>query len=160
VNPPAGLDIGSEQRHEPYMRLALALAARAAREGEVPVGCVVVRGEDVIGRGYNRREGSQNALDHAELIAIGEACRATGYWRLTGCRLYVTLEPCPMCAGAAVNARLDTVIFGAADPKAGALGSVFNLFGYPLNHRPEVVPGILAEACAAPLTAFFKTLRG
>jgi len=145
--------------HEEYMRQALELAGQAARAGEVPVGCVVVQGERVVGRGRNRRQETQNALDHAELIAIGEACRTVGYWRLPDCRLYVTLEPCPMCAGAIVNARIAGLVFGASDPKAGAVGSVFNLFDYPLNHRPDVVSGVLGDECGALLTGFFKMLR-
>lgn len=141
------------------MRMALDLARRAASEREVPVGCVIVQGETIVGQGYNRREQAQNALFHAEIIAIHQACQTVGYWRLPDCRLYVTLEPCPMCAGAIVNARIAEVIFGTFDPKAGAVGSVLDLFSYPLNHRPSVISGLLKEECSGLLTDFFKMLR-
>ena len=145
--------------NEAFMREALALAQQAAAEGGVPVGAVVVQGDRVVGRGRNRREAGKNALAHAELEAIAEACRTLGGWRLSGCDLYVTLEPCPMCAGAIVNARLDRVIYGARDPKAGSCGSVVDLFSYPYNHHPECVFGVMEEECAALLTAFFARLR-
>jgi tRNA(adenine34) deaminase len=141
------------------MREALALARQAAAEGEVPVGCVIVREGSVVGRGYNKREREQNALSHAELIAIGEACKTVGFWRLPDCDMFVTLEPCPMCAGAIINSRISTVYFGASDPKAGACGSVTNLFSFPFNHKPNVVSGVLAEESAALLTAFFREVR-
>ena len=154
---------GEQAMHTPeeYMRLALALAGEAAALGEVPVGAVVVRKRDgaVVGRGCNRREGAKNALGHAELIAIDEACRTLGGWRLFGCELFVTLEPCPMCAGAIINSRLERVTFGAADPKAGSCGSVVNLFSLPYNHFPEAVGGVLGQECAAQLSAFFAELR-
>ncbi len=146
---------------EQYMQEALALAAQAAAEGEVPVGAVVVRNADgaVVGRGRNRREAVRHALSHAEIEAIDEACRTLGGWRLSGCTLYVTLEPCPMCAGAIINARLDRAVFGAADPKAGSCGSLTNLFALPYNHRPQLTSGVCEDACAAVLTSFFKALR-
>lgn len=149
------------QAPEEYMRLALALAASAAAEGEVPVGAVVVRRRDgaVVGRGRNRREGAKNALAHAELLAIDEACRTLGGWRLFGCELFVTLEPCPMCAGAIINSRLERVTFGAQDAKAGSCGSVVNLFELPYNHFPQAVSGVLAQECAAQLSTFFAQLR-
>ncbi len=145
---------------EQYMRAALALAAEAAAAGEVPVGAVVVRDGEIIGRGRNRRELARHALAHAELEAIDEACRALGGWRLSGCTLYVTLEPCPMCAGAIINARLDRVVFGTEDPKAGSCGSLVNLFALPYNHRPAVDCGILRDACSGLLRDFFRSLRG
>lgn len=142
-----------------YMREALALARQAADEGEVPVGAVVVRDGRVVGRGRNRRERGKNALAHAELEAIDEACRTLGGWRLFDCDLYVTLEPCPMCAGAIINARIAHVYYGAADPKAGSCGSVVSLFDLPYNHRPALTGGVLADECAAILSAFFRELR-
>ena len=140
---------------EEFMREAIALAREAAAEGEVPVGCVVVDGETIVGRGRNRRERAKNALSHAELEAIDEACRMLGGWRLWRCTLYVTLEPCPMCAGAIINARIPRVVFGASDPKAGSCGSLTNLFALPYNHRPAVQPGVLEEECRGLLTDFF-----
>ncbi len=141
------------------MTMALALAAEAAAEGEVPVGCVITLGERVVGRGRNRRETGKNALYHAELAAINEACKELGGWRLWECTLYVTLEPCPMCAGAIVNARIPRVVFGASDPKNGCCGSVINLFELPLTHRPELVKGVMEAACAEQLRSFFEELR-
>ena len=145
--------------HEEYMRQALALAQEAAAHGEVPVGCVIVRDGAVVGRGRNRRETAQTALGHAELEAIAQACRTLGGWRLAGCALYVTLEPCPMCAGAIINARVGTVCYGARDEKAGACGSVLDLFAERFNHRPRVYGGVLKEECAALLQDFFHDLR-
>ncbi len=144
---------------EAYMRLALQLADEAAAEGEVPVGAVVVRDGKVVGTGRNRREKDKNALAHAELEAIDEACRTVGGWRLFGATLYVTLEPCPMCAGAIINARIDRVCYGASDPKAGSCGSLTDLFLLPYNHRPVCEGGLLQEECAAKLTDFFRSLR-
>lgn len=141
------------------MRLALELAAEAAAEGEVPVGAVVVREGQVVGTGRNRREMEKNALAHAEIEAIAMACRTLGGWRLSGCTLYVTLEPCPMCAGAIINARIDRVVQGTIDPKAGSCGSVVDLFALPYNHRPEVVTGVLEEECREVLQRFFRHLR-
>lgn len=148
-----------EQTDEGFMRQALRLACEAANEGEVPVGCVVTRGGEVVGRGRNRRENARSALAHAELEAIAEACRTLGGWRLWECTLYVTLEPCPMCAGAIVNARVRRVVYAAPDPKAGACGSVFDLFSLPLNHHPAVERGLLADESAALLRDFFRRLR-
>ena len=144
-----------------WMREALAEAGRAAAAGEVPIGAVVVRGGEVIGRGYNRRETDRDPLAHAELLAIREAARRIGGWRLTECTLYCTLEPCPMCAGALVNSRIERLVYGAADPKAGWCGTLGNLVQEPrLNHRLEVTAGVLAEESAALLRGFFASLRG
>ena len=145
--------------HENYMHEALLLAREAAAEGEVPVGCVIVKDGKIIGRGRNRREESGDATAHAEVEAIREACAAVGDWRLSGCTMYVTLEPCPMCAGAIVNARIEKVWFGAWDPKAGAFGSLFDINTCGLNHRPAVEGGVLESDCAALLSNFFLELR-
>ncbi len=146
--------------HNEYMREALALAREAAAQGEVPVGCVICDGEGrVLGRGRNRREERGDATAHAEVEAIREACAALGDWRLEGCTLYVTLEPCPMCAGAILNARLPRVVFGARDPSVGCCGSVIDLFYEKLGHRPAVMPGVLADESAALLQDFFKAKR-
>lgn len=144
---------------EKFMRAALRLAQRAAEEGEVPVGCVVVCDGKIVGRGRNRRESKKNALLHAEIEAIGKACRKLGGWRLHRCDVYVTLEPCPMCAGAMINARIKTVYFGARDDKAGSCGTLVNLFALDYNHKPAVVPGVMEEECAAILRRFFRDLR-
>ncbi|XOQ43021.1 MAG: tRNA-specific adenosine deaminase [Clostridium sp.] len=144
---------------EDFMREALLLAQEAAAQGEVPVGAVVVRNGEIVARGRNRRENGKNALYHAELEAIDGACRALGGWRLWQCELFVTLEPCPMCAGAIINARLRRVVFGARDPKAGSCGSVVNLFELPYNHKPQLQGGVLAEECSALLKDFFRRLR-
>ena len=142
-----------------FMEAALELAREAAAQGEVPVGCVIVRRGEIVGRGRNRREGDKSALAHAELEAIADACRNLGGWRLWECTLYVTLEPCPMCAGAIINARIPRVVYGAGDEKCGAARSVCNLFSMEFNHHPEVESGILEEECARLLTEFFKNLR-
>ena len=142
-----------------YMRAALELAREAARDGEVPVGCVIVCDGKIVGRGRNRRETGRSALGHAELEAIGQACEVLGGWRLWACTLYVTLEPCPMCAGAIVNARIPRVVYGASDSKNGACGSVCDLFSMAFNHHPQVEKGILEAECAGVLTAFFQNLR-
>ena len=142
-----------------YMDEALALARQAAAEGEVPVGCVIVRGDRIVGRGRNRRETGKTALAHAEIEAINEACRALGGWRLWDCTLYVTLEPCPMCAGAILGARIPRVVYGASDKKYGAVGSVCNLFSMEFNHHPTVEAGVRAEEAAALMEEFFKNLR-
>ena len=142
-----------------FMERALALGQEAVAEGEVPVGCVVVLGERIVGEGRNRRETAKNALCHAELEAIDAACKTLGGWRLWECTLYVTLEPCPMCAGAIINARIPRVVYGAADPKNGCCGSVVNLFSLPFNHQPQMQGGVLELECAALLTAFFERLR-
>jgi tRNA(adenine34) deaminase len=143
-----------------WMRLAIAEAERAAATGDVPVGAVVVRGDEVVGRGHNRREVDGNPLAHAELLAIREASRSLGGWRLNGCTLYVTLEPCAMCAGALVNSRVERLVFGAHDPKAGYCGSLGDLARDPrLNHRLEVSSGVLEEECGGLLKRFFEQLR-
>jgi tRNA(adenine34) deaminase len=143
------------------MRLALVLAAEAGEKDEVPVGAVVVKGSEVVGRGANGREGSGDPTAHAEILALREASRREGLWRLDGATMYVTLEPCPMCAGAAVVARLGQVVFGAADPKLGACGSLYNICADPrLNHEVAVVRGVLAEECAELLRRWFASRRG
>ncbi len=142
-----------------FMREALAEAEKAAALGEVPVGAVIVRGGEIIARAHNERETGKDATRHAEIIAIERACAALGGWRLIGCDMYVTLEPCPMCAGAAVNARLVRVIYGAPDLRAGAFGSVIDLNSYPLNHKPEIIGGVLADECLAPIREFFRKKR-
>lgn len=141
------------------MRMALEQAEQARRLGEVPVGCVVVKDGQVIGRGYNRRETDRTVLGHAELMAIRQAEQALGDWRLTGCTLYVTLEPCPMCAGAILNARPESVVFGASDPVFGACGGVMNLFEEAFGVRLRLYGGVLAEECAGLLQEFFSGLR-
>jgi len=145
---------------ERFMRLALELATRAGAEGEVPVGAVVVRQGEVIGRGANAREATGDPTGHAEVLALREAAAAQGSWRLADATLYVTLEPCPMCAGALVAARIARLVFGAADPKAGACGSLYNLCADPrLNHELAVVRGVLAQEAALVLSAWFGTKR-
>ncbi len=144
---------------EEYMREALALAKKAFELGEVPVGAVAVWDGKIVGRGMNLRETDKNALRHAEITAIDEACKNLGGWRLWKCDLYVTLEPCPMCAGAIINSRVKRVIYGASDPKAGSCGSLTNLFEMPYNHKPEVVSGVLEKECSALLSEFFAKLR-
>ena len=142
-----------------YMQRALQLAQEAYDDGEVPVGAVVVRKGEIVGEGRNRREKGKNALYHAEIEAINSACQALGGWRLWECELYVTLEPCPMCAGAIVNARLPQVYFGAYDSKNGACGSIANVLELPLAFHPKYEGGIMQEECAALLSGFFKRLR-
>ena len=142
-----------------FMEQALELAREAAAEGEVPVGCVIVRGEEIVGRGRNRREKDKTALAHAEIEAISQACGNLGGWRLWECTLYVTLEPCPMCAGAIINARIPRVVYGASDSKFGAVRSVCGLFDMRFNHHPAVEAGILEEEAAALMTEFFQNLR-
>lgn len=142
-----------------FMAAALALAKEAAAEGEVPVGCVIVRRGEIVATGRNRREKDKTALGHGEIEAIAAACRALGGWRLWDCTLYVTLEPCPMCAGAILNARIPRVVYGASDAKCGACGSVCDLFSMAFNHHPEVEKGILEEECGALLQQFFQNLR-
>lgn len=144
---------------ERFMRAALDLAREAAAEGEVPVGAVIVKDGEIVATGRNRREVAKQALAHAEIEAIANACAALGGWRLSGCTLYVTLEPCPMCAGAIINARLDRVVYGAPDPKAGSCGSLTDLFELPFNHQPLIERGLLEEECAAELKNFFRSLR-
>ena len=142
-----------------YMQEALALAKDAAADGEVPVGCVIVCKDKIVGRGRNRRETDKTALGHAEIEAISDACKNLGGWRLWDCTLYVTLEPCPMCAGAIINARIPRVVYGASDDKCGACGSVCNLFNMGFNHHPEVKEGVRQAESTALLTAFFQDLR-
>ena len=141
------------------MEKALALAREAGALGEVPVGAVIVRGGEIIATGKNGREKDKNALSHAELEAINNACNALGGWRLPGCELYVTLEPCPMCAGAIINSRIEKVYFGAYDKKAGSVRSLVQLFELPYNHKPEVQGGIMEKECAGILSDFFRSLR-
>lgn len=148
-----------QSEQEKFMRAALKLARKAAGEGEVPVGCVVVCDGKIVGRGRNRRETKKNALHHAEIEAIDKACKKLGGWRLHRCDLYVTLEPCPMCAGAIINARIKTLYYGAPDEKAGSCGTLSNLFEMGYNHKPEVVAGLLGEECAEELRQFFRSLR-
>ena len=144
---------------EDYMREALMLAREAYEAGEVPVGCVIVKNGQIIGRGRNRREEKQSALSHAELEAIEDACRATGGWRLQGCQLYVTLEPCPMCAGGIISARIPEVYYGAKDEGFGAVGSILNLFEENFRHHPKVIGHILEADCKAILQDFFVQVR-
>ena len=144
---------------EQYMRLAIAEAAKAAAEGEIPVGAVVVRHGEVVAAAHNRRESGKNALAHAECLAIQEACRVRGGWRLWDCDLYVTMEPCPMCAGAIINSRIRRVVYGVADAKAGCCGSVCDLFAMEFNHHPAVERGLMEEECAGLLQEFFRELR-
>ena len=141
------------------MGAAMELAKEAAAAGEVPVGCVIARNGQIVGRGRNRREEGKNALAHAEIEAINDACRNLGGWRLWDCTLYVTLEPCPMCAGAIINARIPKVVYGASDSKCGATGSVCDLFSMDFNHHPQVEKGLCEEECGALLSEFFQDLR-
>ncbi len=142
-----------------YMDRALELAREAAAQGEVPVGCVIVRGDEIVGQGRNRRETDKTALAHAEIEAIADACRNLGGWRLWECTLYVTLEPCPMCAGAILSARIPRVVYGASDSKFGAVRSVCSLFDQNFNHHPRVEAGVREEEAAALMTDFFRQLR-
>ena len=144
---------------ERFMDEALVLAKEAFEAGEVPVGCVIVRNGEIVGRGRNRRESDKSALAHAEIEAIGEACRTLGGWRLWECTLYVTLEPCPMCAGAIINARIPRVVYGASDAKCGAVRGVCALFDMNFNHHPTVEAGIREEESSELLTEFFRKLR-
>ena len=145
--------------HEAYMARALELARQAGQDGDVPVGCVIVKDGQIIGQGRNRREERGDATAHAELEAIRDACRRTGSWRLHGCTMYVTLEPCPMCAGGIVNARIQAVHYGARDDKAGCCGSVLNLFEERFNHHPRLYRGPLERECESVLQDFFAQLR-
>ena len=144
-----------------YMKAALAEAAKAFDIGEVPVGAVVVRKSDgrIVGRGYNKRETEKNPLAHAEIEAIAEAAAELGGWRLIGCDIYVTLEPCPMCWGAIINSRLERVIYGAEDKKSGSAESVQKMFELPYNHKPRVIKGLMADECSSVLSDFFRQLR-
>ena len=146
--------------HEDYMRQALELARACIPDGDVPVGCVIADAQgQIIGRGRNRREADRSAVAHAEIEAITQACRAVGSWRLEGCTLYVTLEPCPMCAGAILNARIRAVRYGAREDKSGCCGSVLNLFEERFNHHPRIYGGLLEEECRSVLEEFFAGLR-
>ena len=144
---------------ELFMKAALKEAQKASEEGEVPIGCVIVKDGKIIARGRNAREKKKNAILHAEMIAIDKACKKLGGWRLWQCDLYVTLEPCPMCAGAIVNARIPRVVYGAKDANGGAFDSVLNLRSYPLCSKPTVIGGVLENECSALLTAFFEKKR-
>ncbi len=146
--------------HEEYMTRALELAKQCAADGDVPVGCVIA-GPDgsIVGKGRNRREADGLATAHAEVEAINMACKTLGTWRLSGCTLYVTLEPCPMCAGAIINARIDEVRYGAREEKSGCCGSVLNLFEERFNHHPRIYGGLLQQECQSVLTDFFQNLR-
>ena len=146
--------------YEAYMREALALAREACEAGEVPVGCVIAdAGGNIVGRGRNRRQELGDATAHAEVEAIRQACAALGTWRREGCSLYVTLEPCPMCTGAIINARIPTVVYGAREALSGSCGSVIDLFSEAYGHRPAVYAGVLREDCAALLREFFREKR-
>ena len=146
--------------HEHFMRQALKQAEQAFAEDEVPIGAVIVRGDRIIAAAHNQREQLRDPTAHAEMIAITQAAEAVGDWRLEQCGLYVTLEPCPMCAGAILQARIPVVVYGAADPKAGAVASLFQLLHAPrLNHQCQVVAGVLAEPCGAMLSQFFQAQR-
>lgn len=145
---------------EDYMDLALELARKAYDAGEIPVGCVITDASgEVIGRGYNTREETHDATQHAEMEAIREACRSVGDWRLSGCTLYVTLEPCPMCAGGIINSRIPTVVYGAKDENTGSCGSVINLFEERYGHKPALYGGVCAEQSAELLKDFFRKTR-
>lgn len=146
-------------KHELFMQKAIEEAIKAQKIREVPIGAVIVRNDNIISTGYNKRETQQNALLHAEIEAINKACKELGSWRLIDCELYVTLEPCAMCAGAIINSRIKKLIFGAKDHKAGSCGSVINLFELRYNHRPEIVSGILQKKCGNLLSNFFENLR-
>lgn len=145
--------------NENYMKIALQQAQKAAKIKEAPIGAVIVKNNKIISKSYNKRECKKNALYHAEIIAIEKACKKLKSWRLSDCELYVTLEPCPMCMGAIINARISKVVFGAYDKKAGSCGSVVNLNDYPYNHHPEIVGGVLEEECSNILSSFFASLR-
>lgn len=143
-----------------YMKKALSLAKRAAKAGEVPIGCVIVCNGEIVGTGYNKRKTKKTTLAHAELLAIDKASKKLGDWRLEGCTMYVTLEPCQMCSGAIVQARIDRVVIGARNPKAGCAGSILNILQMPrFNHQVEITNDVLEPECSAILTDFFASLR-
>lgn len=147
-------------QEERYMKEAIRQARKAWALGDVPIGCVIVYEDKIIARGYNRRMADKNTLSHAEILAIRKACRKVGDWRLEDCVMYITLEPCPMCAGAIVQARIPKVVIGSMNPKAGCAGSVLDLLHQPgFNHQVEVETGVLQEECASLLKDFFKSLR-
>lgn len=145
--------------HKFYMKEALKRAKAAYKDGETPVGAVIVKDGKVIASGRNYREKRKNALCHAEIVAINRACKRLGSWRLADCDIYVTLEPCPMCAGAIINSRIRRVVYGASDGKAGSFGSLTDLSAIPYNHKPEIVGGVMEKECGGILTEFFKELR-
>lgn len=145
--------------HEEYMKKALHYAKLCGKRGEIPVGCIIVRNGEIVSYGNNARQIGKNALKHAEIVAIDRACRKLGGWRLWECDMYVTLEPCIMCAGAIVNARIRNVYFGAYDAKAGCFGSVMNVNDFPFNHHPNITGGVLEEECSSLIKSFFKELR-
>ena len=146
-------------KHKVFMDAAIKMARKAAVKDEVPIGTIIVRDGKIIAKAYNMRETRRDPLGHAELIAIRKAAKKLGGWRLSGCTLYVTLEPCPMCAGAIINARIDKVVFGAYDPKAGAFGSLYDLSEGKLNHKPYIIGGVQEDQCAALLKDFFRNKR-
>lgn len=152
-------DLLDMENHEFFMKQALLLAEQAFSEGEVPVGAIVVHNGEIIGRGYNQRKHLQNAILHAETMAISEACENMGSWRLWDCDLYVTLEPCPMCTGAIINSRIENIYYGAENIRAGACGSVINLFDYPFNHKANLINGVLQNECGEIMTRFFEKVR-
>ncbi len=147
------------KKYETFMQKAIEEAKKAEKIGEIPIGAIIVKEGNVIATGYNKREIRKNALLHAEIEAINNACKKIGNWRLINCDLYVTIEPCPMCAGAIINSRIKKLIFGAKDTKAGSCGSVINLFELKYNHRPEVISGVMEVKCRNLLSSFFKNLR-
>lgn len=150
----------NDEKNILYMSTALNLAQTAYKAEEVPIGCVIVLEDKVIGCGYNRRNSGKNALHHAEMLAISEACTYMGDWRLEGCVLYVTVEPCAMCAGAIVNSRIPTVVYGCANPKAGCAGSILDVLNEPrFNHRATVISGVMEEECARLMSEFFAKKR-
>lgn len=145
---------------EKFMREALSEARKAMSHDDVPIGAVIVSGEgEIIARGHNKRENGGSAINHAEIMAINDACNSRGSWRLSDCTLYVTLEPCPMCAGAVINSRIKRVVYGAKDAKAGAFGSLIDLTAYPFNHKPQYTVGVLREECVKLLRDFFEKKR-
>ncbi|NGZ78200.1 tRNA adenosine(34) deaminase TadA [Saccharibacillus sp. VR-M41] len=154
------MEVPLDKNHEYWMSLAIEEALKAQAIGEVPIGAVIVKDGEIIGRGYNLRETTHDATAHAEMIAIREASERLGAWRLLGCTLYVTLEPCPMCAGAIVQGRVPLVVYGTPDPKAGCAGTLMNLLQEPrFNHRTELIEGVMQEECANLLSDFFRGLR-
>ncbi len=148
-----------ENSDEYFMSEALKLARESSEQKEVPVGAVIVMDGEIVGFGKNMREGQKNALCHAEIAAIDAACKKLGGWRLHKCELFVTLEPCPMCAGAIMNSRIKRVVYGTKDSKAGAYGSLFDLNSFPVNHKPEITSGVLEKECSDMLSDFFAELR-
>ena len=149
----------NEEKDMEMMRAALDEADKAAALGEVPVGAVITCGDEIVSAAFNTRETDKNALCHAEIKAIDAACKKLGGWRLHKCDIFVTLEPCPMCAGAIVNSRIKRVVYGAPDEKAGAFGTKLDINSFALNHKPEVKGGVLVEECSSRLSRFFSTLR-